>query len=177
MMATQPPGRADPLHLGQPGVAAVPGRRGQGRAGDDQVRRAAGHGQVVEEAGDHPGAVPVLRFGELLLQDLAQRPGRLDRDHLLPAAGEFQRQPSRARAYLDDPARVGRQPVQYFWMQPFRADQPVVEFRLEPVQQLPGQGDVGPGIGVPAGREPAQLLAREHAEVRDAVTVRQFPAQ
>ncbi len=94
MMATQPPGRAHPLHLGQPDVAAMAGRGGEDGTRDDQVGEAARDGQVVEKPGLHPGAGPMAGLGQLPLKYLAQ-PGRgLDGHHLAAPVDEFQRQPS-----------------------------------------------------------------------------------
>ena len=152
MMATQPPGRQHPLHLGQAGVAAVPGRGGQDRARHDQVRGAARDRQVVEEPCGHAGAVAVTGRGQLPPQDLAQ-PGRgLYRHDLAAPVDELQGQAARARADLDDRVRVARQPVDDPGMKPLRAGQPVVELRLEPVQQLPGQSHVGLRVTALAGR-------------------------
>jgi hypothetical protein len=133
----------------------MPRGRGKGRAGDHQVSGTAGDRQDVEETVDHPGAVAVLRPPEFPRQDLAQRRRRLDRHHLPPAADELQRQPPRSRADLHDPVHVARQPGKHTGMEAFRADQPVVQSRFEPVQQLPGQGDVGLGITAPGRGEAA----------------------
>ena len=152
MMATRAAGPADPLHLGQAGLAAVPGGGGEGRARDHQVSGTAGHGQVVEEAVGHPGAAAVIRSCELPVQDLAQRRRGLNRHDLPRAVDELQRQPSGARAHLDDPVRAcGSHSSTPGWSRS-APGQPVVELRFQPVQQLPGQGDVGPRIAAPPAR-------------------------
>ena len=120
------------------------------RAGDNQVGGVVGHGQVVEEAMDHPDATPMIRSQELSIQELAQRRRGLDRNDLPRTLDELQRQPTRARADLDDPLEVARQPPKHARVEPLRADEPVIELRFEPVQQFPGQGDVGLRIAGPA---------------------------
>jgi len=102
---------------------------------------------------------------------------RLSIGRVRPPAQELERQPPRAGAHLDDPARVMRQPAEHTGMEPLRTDQPVVELRFEPVQQLPRQGRVGLGVTLPVGGEAAQLTGGEHAEVRGGVAPPQFPAQ
>ena len=93
MTATQPPGRASPLHLGQAHVTAVARRRGEDGARDDQIGGAARDGQVVEKPVLHPGAVSLAGPGQLPLKYLAQ-PGRgLDGHYLTAPADEFHRQP------------------------------------------------------------------------------------
>ena len=93
MMATQPPGRANPLHLGQARVAPVTGRGGEDGARDDQIGEVARDGQVVEEPAPHAGALPMAGLGQLPLEYLAQPGRRLDGHHLLAPVDEFQRQP------------------------------------------------------------------------------------
>ena len=72
----------------------------------------------------------MIRDGELPPQDLAQRPGGLDRRDLLPAVDELEREPSGARADLRDPLRGARQPADDAGMHPLGAGQPVVKLRL-----------------------------------------------
>ena len=60
-------------------------------------------------------------------------------------------------------------------MEPLRADQPVIELRLEPVQQLPGQDDIGLRITIPAGSEPARLFGGQHLKVRGACNAAAIP--
>ena len=177
MMATQPARPAHPLHLGQAGLAAVPRRRGEGRAGDDQVGEIVGQRQLVEEPADHPDPVPVAGRRELAPQDPAQRQRGLHRHDVLPALDELHRQPSRARADLGDPVHVARQPAHDPGMEPLGAGQPVIELRFEPVQQFPGQDHVVLRITVPPRDEPARLVAGEHAQVRGRVPAAQLPAR
>ena len=106
---------------------------GEGRAGNDQVRDIVRQRQLVEEPVDHPGPVAVVRGRELPPQELAQRPGGLDRHDLPPAVDELEREPSGARADLGDPLYGARQPPDDAGMQPLGAGQPVVKLRFEPV--------------------------------------------
>ena len=142
-MTTQPPGLQTRSISARPASPPCPGAGRQRRARDHQVRASVGHGQVIEEAIAHLAVVPVIRARELLIQDLAQRRRRLDRHDLARAPDELQRQPARARSHLDDPVDVVRQPPEHAGVEPLGADQPVIELRFEPVEQLPGQGDVG----------------------------------
>ena len=66
-------------------------RRGEGRAGDDQVGEVVGQRQLVEEPADHPDPVSVPGRGELPAQDPAHRQRGLDRHHALPALDELHR--------------------------------------------------------------------------------------
>ena len=92
MMATQPPGQADPLHLGQPDVAAMAGGGGEDRARDHQIGEVAHDGQVVEKPVRHAGAVSMIGLGELPLKYLAQAGRGLNGHHLPAQLDEFQRQ-------------------------------------------------------------------------------------
>ncbi len=168
---------AHPLHLGQPGLAAMPRRGGEGRAGDDQVGEIVGQRQLVEEPADHPDPVPVVGCCELPPQDPAQRQRGLHRHHVLPALDELHCQPSRARADLGDPVHVARQPAHDPGMEPLGAGQPVKELRFEPVQQFPGQDHVVVRITVTLPDKPARLVAGEHAQVRGRVPAPQLPAR
>ena len=143
-------GPADPLHLRQAGLAAMARSGRERRARDDQVGVVVGHGQVVEEAMGHPDAMPMVRVARAF--DSGSR-----------AAAQRVRSPTTSRARstsssvnrpvpaadLDDPLDVVRQPPEHARMEPLGADEPVIELRLEPVQELPGQGDVES-----AGRRP-----------------------
>jgi hypothetical protein len=62
-------------------------------------------------------------------------------------------------------------------MEPLGTDQPVIKFRFEPVQQLPGQGEVGLWIAAPVGDEPGRLVTGQDAEVRSGVAAAEFAAQ
>src|SRR5260370_957696 len=53
----------------------------------------------------------------------------------------------------------------------------VEELWFEPVQQFPGQDDVGARITVPVRDEPARLLAGENTKVRGRVAALQLPAR
>ncbi len=152
-------------------------RGGEGRAGDDQVGGIVGQRQLVEEPGDHPDPVPVIRCGELPPQEPAQRQRGLHRHDALPAPDELHRQPSRARADLGDLADVARQPAHDTGMEPLGAGQPVVEPRFEPVQQFPGQDHVVLRITLPLRDKPAGLGAGEHRQVRGRVPPAQFPGR
>ena len=97
---------ADPLHLRQAGLAAMTWGGRESRACDNQVGEVVGHRQLVEEAVGHPDAMPMVRSRELPTQELAQRRRGLDRNDLPRTVDELERQPTRARADLDDPLDV-----------------------------------------------------------------------
>src|SRR5512132_3327165 len=103
------------------------------------------------------------------MQNSTQRLGGLDCNDLLSAAQELERQPTRAGADLDDSPEAARQPPQHPRVEPLRADEPVVKLRLEPVEKLPGEGDVGLRITAPVRDEPARFVFGENTKVRPCV--------
>ena len=147
-----------------------PGGR-EGRAGDNQVSEVVDHRQVVEEAMRDPDAIPTIHSRELAVEELAQRRRGLDRNHLPRTVDQLERQATRARADFDDPLDLVRQPSEHTWVEPLRADKPVIELGLEPVEQLPGQGEVELRIAVASGNEPPRLISSEHAEVGGGVAL------
>src|SRR5205085_6190809 len=58
------------------------------------------------------------------------------------------------------------QPPKHAGVEPLSADKPVVELRIEPVQEFPGQGDVDLRIAVPLRNKPSRLVSGEHGKVR-----------
>ena len=118
----------------------------------------------------------MARSRELAIQEPPQGRRGLDRNDLPRTVDEVERQPTRARPDFDDALDVARQPAEHAGMEPLRADKPVIELRLEPVQELPRQGDVGLRIADPVGNEPPHLVLGEHAKVRGGVAPPQLPA-
>src|SRR5205807_8903674 len=55
-----------------------------------------------------------------------------------------------------------------------RTGKSVIQLRFEPVQQFPGQGDVGLRVAGPVGYKPPRLLLGEHADIRGGVAPLQF---
>ena len=149
---------ADPLHLRQAGLAAMTWSGRERRACDDQVGAVVGDGQVVEEAVGHSHAMPMIGLQELSTQEMAQRRRGFNRNDLPRTVDELERQPTRARADLDDPLEVVRQPPKHAGVKPLRAGEPVIELRFEPVQQFPGQGDVGLRIAAPSRNKAFRLV-------------------
>lgn len=100
------------------------------RAGSRFVARAFDSGHRGELAGVADPSTSALTAAlimgngcfEFPLQDPAQPHRGLDRHDLPPAPDELKRQPSRARADLDDPVRVARQSPDDAGMEPLRAD-------------------------------------------------------
>ena len=100
----------------------------------------------------------MIGFRKLSLKYLAQAGRGFDSHYLPPPINELQSQPPRAGADLDYPVRAARQPANYPGMESLRAGHPLVEFRLEPVQQFPGQGYVGLRIAAPHQAQSAAPL-------------------
>ncbi len=144
-------------------------RRRHRRARDDQIGELVCDREPIEEAVDHAHPVAVRHPRELSLEDRAQRRRGLDRHHLVRPVDQLQRQPAGAGADLDDPLDAARQPREHLRMEALGADEPLVELRLETVEELPGERLIGSGIGVLARYEARRLVVGEDVEVRRGV--------
>ena len=176
-MATQPPGRHTRSISARPASPPWPGAGVRTEHATTRSAKPLGTGRSSKNPGLTRARCPWLGRGQLPLKYLAQ-PGRgLDSHHLPAPVDEFQRQPPRAGADLDNPVRGARQPADYPGMEPLRGGHPLVKLRLEPVQQFPGQGQVGPRIAAPVRSKAPRLVAGEDPEVRGRVAGAQLPAQ
>ena len=105
-MTTQPPGLQTRSISARPASPPCPGAGVSAEHATTRSAQASLTGRSSKKPWITPGAVPVIRSRELLIQDLAQRPGGFDRHDLARAPDELQRQPARARSHLDDPVDV-----------------------------------------------------------------------
>ena len=159
-MTTQPPGRHTRSISARPASPPCPGAGVKAEQATTRSAKSSGSGRSSKNPSATRTRSPWSGRARACAAGSGASARGLDRHDLLPALDELQRQPAGARADLDDPLDVARQPAEHAGMEPLGADQPVIELRLEPVQQLPGQHHVGSRVTGPRRGEPARLLAR-----------------
>ena len=156
-MTTQPPGRQTRSISARPASPPWPASGVNAEQATTRSAQSSGTGRSSKNPSRTRARSPRSARRAACGQQVAQRRRGLDRDQLLARAPEqLERQPAGAGAHLDDPLDGLRQPSEHAGMEALGANEPVVELRLEPVQQLPGQGDVGSRIG---RRAPAKNVA------------------
>src|SRR5438874_12335659 len=84
---------------------------------------------------------------------------------------QFNGEPPAAGANLDDPIDVRGEPFEDRRMQPLSLDEPVVEFGLQTVEQLPGERGVLSRIGWAVTNEPSQLVGGEDGQVARGISL------